>query len=167
MIKPKNMWDLLQMRESLWSLNIKNWTTIISNEELCKAKFIQRISNNLQQSETVEQFMEAVFQSGLTPGVINLMLYHLIISWTLELETIVHPFSIFSASSSYSALMIMKPVKESFPKGSPLVPVTIISLPPWLKTPLTTFMSAIDSNHLPHALIYSDVGFSNQLCKIR
>jgi hypothetical protein len=49
----------------------------------------------------------------------------------MVLETIGHPIAIFSASSSFLALMMVKPVMESFPKGSSMVPVAEIYLPPW------------------------------------
>jgi hypothetical protein len=49
----------------------------------------------------------------------------------MVLKTIGLTFAIFSASSRFLVLMMVKPVMESFPKGSSVVPVAEISLPPW------------------------------------
>jgi hypothetical protein len=49
---------------------------------------------------------------------------------------------------------------DSIPMGNSLVPLFEISLAP-LKPPLSTVLSAIDSNHFPQAPMISGVGFSN------
>jgi hypothetical protein len=41
----------------------------------------------------------------------------------MVLETIEQPFAIFSSSSRFLAFMMVKPVMESFPKGSSVIPI--------------------------------------------
>src|SRR3989304_8142069 len=71
--------------------------------------------------------------------------------------------AIFSAESRSSASMILKPVMDSVPHGSSLVPLFEISRP-LLRPPWSTVLSAIDSNHLSQAAMISGVGCSNPKC---